>query len=137
MTVPEKTIRSLRWKGDHILLLDQQKLPHHTIFIPVTSVEDVWECIFQLKVRGAPAIGITAAFGLALWANQYTGYDFKDFKVNLNRNKDYLISSRPTAVNLQWAVERITNIVNLAQTVDQAKELIVREALQIQNLLYL
>lgn len=133
MTMTETTIRSVRWKGDHILLLDQQQLPDHSIYIPVSMVEDVWDCIFQLKVRGAPAIGITAAFGLALWANQYTGYDFQDFTINLEKQKDYLISSRPTAVNLQWAVERILKCTKLAQTVDQAKEFIVKEALLIQQ----
>lgn len=133
MTITETSIRSVRWKGDHILLLDQRQLPHHTVYIPVSTIEDVWDCIFQLKVRGAPAIGITAAFGLALWSNQFDGYDFQDFKSNLLKQKNYLISSRPTAVNLQWAVERICNTVCRAQTVDQAKENIVNEALQIQK----
>jgi methylthioribose-1-phosphate isomerase len=133
MATAETMIRSVRWKDDHILLLDQQQLPQHTIYIPVSSIEDVWECIYSLKVRGAPAIGITAGFGLALWSNQYSGYNLREFKTKLIEQKTYLTSSRPTAVNLQWAVDRIVSATQLAQTVDQAKEIILNEALRIQQ----
>ncbi|TLS38300.1 S-methyl-5-thioribose-1-phosphate isomerase [Pseudalkalibacillus caeni] len=126
-------IQSVRWEKDHIILLDQQKLPHQTDFLKLTTIESVWESIHSLQVRGAPAIGIAAAFGLALWATKFQGDSVEDFKKELKNQKDYLATSRPTAVNLFWAIERVENAAASAQTVEAARDAVVKEALLIQK----
>lgn len=125
------TIRSVTWETNRIILLDQQKLPHETVFITLNTIQDVWDAIYQLKVRGAPAIGITAAFGLAIWATQHTGTSIVDFKKELQTQRDFLASSRPTAVNLFWAIDRVVKSVEHAQNVDRAKETIILVANEI------
>jgi methylthioribose-1-phosphate isomerase len=132
MATETTTIRSVQWKDDHILLLDQQKLPHVTEFIKLTTIEDVWESIHSLKVRGAPAIGITAAFGLALWAQSFKEKEnFLGFFYELENNRRYLESSRPTAVNLAWALARLLNRFSQAATVEEGQTLLLEEALTI------
>lgn len=124
--------RSVIWKEESISLLNQQKIPHVTEYLELKTVEDVWEAIQSLKVRGAPAIGITAAFGLALTALQDPSDTLEDFQHNLKQNRDYLASSRPTAVNLVWALDRIVACIAEIKSINEAKSTIVQEAIQIQ-----
>ncbi|ARK29515.1 S-methyl-5-thioribose-1-phosphate isomerase [Halalkalibacter krulwichiae] len=121
-------IRSVEWSNDHITLLDQRLLPSQTEFITLTAIEDVWEAIFELKVRGAPAIGITAAYGLALWAQQSQHDHFNEFCEDLKKQAAYLETSRPTAVNLFWAIKRILSVVERVSTIKKAKEAILDKA---------
>lgn len=133
MTVAEKWVPSVRYRGDHLLILDQQQLPHHTVYLNVTSIEHVWDAISKLKVRGAPAIGIAAAFGLALWSNQEKETNVKVFFNKLKNQRDYLASSRPTAVNLFWAIDRVVLAAQTAISVEEAKAAIEKEAVAIQT----
>ncbi len=126
-------IRSVSWENDRVVLLDQQKLPLKTEYIHLDDIEGVWESIHSLKVRGAPAIGITAAFGLALWANKFPGNSIEDFKTGLQIQRDYLAGSRPTAVNLFWAIDRVVAAASLAKTIEEAKQIVLAEALKIQT----
>ncbi|HSU79424.1 MAG TPA: S-methyl-5-thioribose-1-phosphate isomerase [Candidatus Angelobacter sp.] len=126
-------IQSVAWNGEAINLLDQQKLPSVTEFLTLTTIEDVWDAIKTLKVRGAPAIGITAAFGLALWARSFQGDDYSDFLKALKKQSYFLAGSRPTAVNLFWALDRMVAKAELATTVEEAKQLLLNEALLIQK----
>ncbi|MEB3102418.1 S-methyl-5-thioribose-1-phosphate isomerase [Ferviditalea candida] len=104
-------LQSLRWAGDHLELLDQRQLPEEIVYLDLTTSEEVWEAIRRLKVRGAPAIGIAAAFGLYLAMRSFPpvaetgGPD--QFRQELLRQADYLATSRPTAVNLFWALDRM------------------------------
>ncbi len=133
-TITMKTfIRSVEWKNDHILLLDQQQLPNQTVYIPLSTIEQVWDSIHALKVRGAPAIGIAAAFGLALWASQSTQSSVEQFLIELKAKRNYLASSRPTAVNLEWALDRLLNKVSSIPEVADAKNLLLKEALKVQR----
>jgi methylthioribose-1-phosphate isomerase len=133
MTVTDKWVPSVRYRGDHLLILDQQQLPHHTVYLNVTTIEHVWDAISKLKVRGAPAIGISAAYGLAIWSNSEKETDLPVFLEKLLQKRDYLASSRPTAVNLFWALERVVSAAQKAKTVEEAKERIEKEALSIQT----
>jgi methylthioribose-1-phosphate isomerase len=93
--------QTLTWRGDiegHLVLLDQRRLPTEVVYLACHTVEDVWEAIRQLSVRGAPAIGVAAAYGVCVGVQQ--GRSVDDMC-------DYLATSRPTAVNLFWAVERM------------------------------
>ena len=102
-----RDIRSIKWEDDDILIIDQTKLPLETVFIKLITVEDVWDAIFKLQVRGAPAIGIAAAYGLFISIRNSNAHNFDEFYKELKKNSDYLASSRPTAVNLFWALKRM------------------------------
>ncbi|WP_044642728.1 S-methyl-5-thioribose-1-phosphate isomerase [Risungbinella massiliensis] len=135
MTVAIKKtwISSVEYKQDYLLILDQQQLPHRTVYLTISSIEDVWDAIYTLKVRGAPAIGMTAAFGLAIWANKWQALDLSEFLKELQRNKELLATSRPTAVNLFWALERVVEKAKTATSVKEAIANIQQEALRIQQ----
>lgn len=104
---------TLRWDGDHdgfLELLDQTVLPTTVQVRPCHTVEDVWEAIKVLCVRGAPAIGVAAAFGMCLGTRDAKGLDRRAFLAHAEKAGDYLNSSRPTAVNLAWAVHRMLGV---------------------------
>lgn len=134
MTSNRTPVQSVQYWGDHILLLDQQKLPHETHFLRIETTEQLWNAIHALQVRGAPAIGMAAAYGLALWANQQKEQtNLETFRDHLQAQRNYLASSRPTAVNLFWALDRVVQSIQHAETIQDAIQLIEIEALTIQR----
>ena len=100
---------SIEWKNAELYLLDQTLLPHETVIEKQNTVEDVWQAIKQLKVRGAPAIGIAAAYGLTVAVKNDTGLEPNDFKALVKEKAAYLDSARSTAVNLSWAMRRMVS----------------------------
>jgi methylthioribose-1-phosphate isomerase len=94
-----------------MVIIDQTKLPGETVMLSLTEQYDIWEAIKTLRVRGAPAIGVSAAIGLYLAAKQIAVHssDRDCFFTQLKEARDYLASSRPTAVNLFWALDRMYN----------------------------
>lgn len=96
--------RAVRWDDGQLFLLDQRRLPHEEINLHCATVDDVYEAIRTLTVRGAPAIGIAAAYGVLVGLEQQEDEDFAE---EFSRRCDYLVSARPTAVNLAWAVNRM------------------------------
>jgi methylthioribose-1-phosphate isomerase len=102
---------SLRWNADHLELLDQRLLPEVVCYLDLTRTEEVWEAINKLKVRGAPVIGIAAAYGVHLAAERFlenkSDASLSELVAEINRQSDYLATSRPTAVNLFWALDRM------------------------------
>lgn len=98
--------RAVRWVNRSLQLLDQRKLPFEERIITCTEIEDVFDAIETLSVRGAPAIGIAAAYGLLVGLFD-SEQDLSELKETINTRSDYLISARPTAVNLAWAVNRV------------------------------
>lgn len=125
----------LRWEEDALLLLDQTQLPTKTEFLRLTTVQQVWEAIRRLQVRGAPAIGMAAAYGLYLGVRDSQAETFDAFWQELTAQAEYLASSRPTAVNLFWALERIQNRVRMeaGAPVSTLKKAVLDEALAIQK----
>jgi methylthioribose-1-phosphate isomerase len=102
--------KSIQWIGDidgHLRLLDQTQLPVELSYLDCFNVETVWEAIQSLRVRGAPAIGIAAAYGIAVGAKEIEAQGSDDRHQRFAELGDYLASSRPTAVNLFWAIERM------------------------------
>ncbi|HEY6599106.1 MAG TPA: S-methyl-5-thioribose-1-phosphate isomerase [Pseudomonadales bacterium] len=97
----------IRWRDQHLELMDQTRLPEHAVYEPQTSLESVYDAIRQLKVRGAPAIGIAAAYGLVVAMQPHRGAGGDDFMRALLGAAKRLRSARPTAVNLGWAVDRV------------------------------
>jgi methylthioribose-1-phosphate isomerase len=95
------------WKEDGICLIDQTKLPHEEVWLTIRTVEELAQAIRTLMVRGAPAIGIAAAFGCALAVKRYSGDDALKAAYEIRAAADFLSQTRPTAVNLFWALNRI------------------------------
>lgn len=93
--------------GREVIILDQTLLPAQEKFLHLTSAEEIFYAITLLKVRGAPAIGIAASSGLAMCINRYKAKSLKDLTKEFMRVKNYLNISRPTAVNLTWALDRM------------------------------
>jgi len=103
-------IETLRWIGDergHLVLIDQTRLPAELVDLECRDVEAVWEAIKQLRVRGAPAIGIAAAYGTVLGMRSPSSLQSIGFHAALDQVTGYLAKSRPTAVNLFWALDRM------------------------------
>ncbi|KZE53967.1 methylthioribose-1-phosphate isomerase [Brevibacillus parabrevis] len=125
----------VKWEDDVLVLLDQTRLPVETIYLQLTTAEQVWGSIRRLEVRGAPAIGMAAAYGLYLGIRGSEAQTYEQFWQELNSQADYLGTSRPTAVNLFWALDRIKARVqqNSALPVDELKKAVLDEALAIQK----
>lgn len=90
-----------------LVILDQTRLPNREVYLALKTAEEIWEAIYLLKVRGAPAIGVAAAYGIAVCMQGVQAVGFDDFYGEFTRVKDYLASARPTAVNLFMALERM------------------------------
>jgi methylthioribose-1-phosphate isomerase len=122
---------SVFWEGDHLRLLDQRKLPLETVYLKLFTPEEVWDAIYTLAVRGAPAIGIAAGYGLYLGIHR--AQTESAFWQQLSQTADYLNSARPTAVNLSWALQRIQAKVSLQKgsSLEQLKETVLEEAKEI------
>lgn len=101
------TFRSIEWKNGALVLLDQRKLPQQTLYRTFTDYRDVADAIKTMVVRGAPAIGAAAAYGLALAANASQAATPQELVQDLEKAAQVLRASRPTAVNLFWAIDRV------------------------------
>lgn len=102
--------------GRKVIIIDQTRLPGVTEYLTLETAKDLYEAIFELKVRGAPAIGICAAFGMYCLAQTIEADSYDGFKAKFTEYKAYLDSSRPTAVNLSWALNRMEAVVTANQT---------------------
>ena len=126
-------ISTIEWADGRVRLIDQTLLPNEFKQIYCDDVDTVWEAIKLLRVRGAPAIGIAGALGavLGIWESEATNYD--DFASELKKATDYLATSRPTAVNLFWALDRIKTTAEQHKQLDipKLKDALLAEALQI------
>jgi methylthioribose-1-phosphate isomerase len=113
-----------------LVILDQTKLPNETKTLCLTGQKEIWRAIHILQVRGAPAIGVAAAIGIYLAAEKIASDSFDEFFAQFKMAKNYLASSRPTAVNLFWALDRMESVVirNKDKSVGQIKALLRREA---------
>lgn len=118
-----------------LVIIDQTKLPNDIEQISLRAAEDIWNAIYELKVRGAPAIGVAAAIGLAVLAGQIETEDRGRFLEELEQQKDYLVSARPTAVNLSWALNRMMQpcYEHTASPVEGLKAMLLEEALAIKR----
>ena len=90
-----------------VVIIDQTKLPGKIELISLKTAQEIWDAIYLLQVRGAPAIGVTAAMGIYVLTNQLETDDFETFYSQFSEYQKFLDSSRPTAVNLSWAMKRM------------------------------
>lgn len=93
-----------------LVIIDQTKLPYKTEILELKEQKDIWTAIYLLQVRGAPAIGVAAAFGIYLAAREIQADTYEEFYPQFQKAKEYLDSSRPTAVNLSWALNRMDKV---------------------------
>lgn len=118
-----------------VIILDQEKLPTVEEYLRLDSAEKIYNAIFRLKVRGAPAIGICAAFGIYIVSKKIETESFDKFYDEFKAIKDYLDSSRPTAVNLSWALNRMEKVVlsNRLNSIETIKKALLKECRNIQQ----
>ena len=126
-------VPTIQWEGELdgcVKLIDQTRLPTEFTFEHCENAESIWQAIKLLKVRGAPAIGIAAAMGTVLGARESKATDFQAFYEDIQKTTDYLATSRPTAVNLFWALERMKKSASeqRKKPVPQIKQALLEEA---------
>lgn len=144
-TVTSEPLSSLTWRDNHLVLLDQRLLPESIVMLDLYTPEGVWDAIHTMKVRGAPAIGIAAAYGVVLGTLIPSDSNSPDKSIHndpeswLNHVLDvsqYLATSRPTAVNLFWALDRMKNrateLTQEGHTIDERNQALLAEAQAIQ-----
>lgn len=102
----------MEWTGDSLKIIDQTKLPQQVFYLELNTLEAVFDAIKKLKVRGAPAIGIAAAFGLYLGLRDKNFTDKNDVVANARSAAEYLCSARPTAVNLKWSLQNLLDVIS-------------------------
>jgi methylthioribose-1-phosphate isomerase len=124
---------SIRWLNGRVRMLDQRLLPDEVVYRDFTHCSDVAEAIHDMIIRGAPAIGVAAAYGLALAALSSTATNTSTLNSEIKASAEELKKSRPTAVNLFWAIDRITSLIDSHSwlDVDELKEKILDEAQKI------
>ena len=126
-------IDTIKWVNGKVRIIDQTKLPGKLVYVDCRDVKRMWWAIKRLEVRGAPAIGVAAAFGVLLGVQKFNGNDKIKFLKLFNDTCDYLSTSRPTAVNLFNMLQRMNEVVfqNLEADIALLKKLLLKEALNI------
>ncbi|WP_455209781.1 S-methyl-5-thioribose-1-phosphate isomerase [Kaarinaea lacus] len=127
----QDTIRAVLWDGGVLKLLDQRLLPDQEIYLEFTDVASVAEAIKDMVVRGAPAIGITAAYGVVIAARSHIEKSPDNWQTTIQADLETLARSRPTAVNLMWAIERMRQAI--AQTSSDPIDSLLSEAKRIHD----
>src|SRR6266403_5855092 len=131
-------IKTVEWTKEGISMLDQRLLPNEEKYLMLRSYEEVADAIKKMVVRGAPAIGVSAAMGVALGANQSVGTSVADLEYDFKFMCKVMEATRPTAVNLFWAVERMRQVIAKAKSenvkdVEEVKKRLTNEAIAIFN----
>ncbi|MBI5248376.1 MAG: S-methyl-5-thioribose-1-phosphate isomerase [Desulfomonile tiedjei] len=131
----EDPFRTIEWKGDHIRLLDQTLLPGREEYVAIRNVDQMCDAIQRLVVRGAPAIGVAAAMGIALGALNASETNREAFNSEFDEVCSRIAATRPTAVNLFWAVNRMRKLSQARADIDltQLKQLLIREAVAMEK----
>jgi len=124
------TLTTIEWKNNEVIMIDQTKLPNELVYVKFTDYNDVAEAIRTLVVRGAPAIGVSGAFGMALAGLQSKAETKEELLSDLEKAQKILFMTRPTAVNLVWGLEQIMKVAKENDSVDEIKESIIDKAKQ-------
>lgn len=133
MTAQNSPVSPITWLEDRVLLIEQNRLPQEYSTVEITSSQDMAEAIKTMIVRGAPAIGVAAAYGMYLGAREIETGDRTEFLAKLEEVGDLLRSTRPTAVNLFWAISRMLKTANQTSgSVEQIQKTLLEMAKTIQ-----
>lgn len=130
MSDSDTAVTSIEWRDDHLRIIDQTYLPKREVYSDIRDVGRIWESIKKLRVRGAPAIGIAAAYGLYMGIKDLPESSFESFWVEVERVAEYLEGARPTAVNLKWATDRIKTTIQAhkEKPIPEIKEIVLKTA---------
>ena len=121
-------LKTVEWNNNKVVMIDQTKLPTELVFVEYDDFNQVAHAIKTLIVRGAPAIGVSGAFGLALAVLQSSAITKDELISDLENARKILFATRPTAVNLGWGLEKIMNIAKTGNSVEEIKHLVITEA---------
>lgn len=126
-------LKALYWDNGKLYLLNQLLLPHEKHYIECGSYKDTADAIINMNVRGAPAIGVAAAYGMVLGSYEYRSSDIEGFIQHMNSVANNLRNTRPTAVNLFWAIERMLQVAinNCMNSIDSIKHELLEQAHQL------
>ena len=124
------SLKTIEWKDNSVIMIDQTKLPNELLFVTCSDYKQVANAIKTLVVRGAPAIGVSGAFGLALAALQSNASTKEELINDLNSAKNVLFETRPTAVNLAWGLEKIMEVARSCKDPEEIKKTVVETAKQ-------
>jgi methylthioribose-1-phosphate isomerase len=123
---------TIEWQPDAVVMIDQRKLPGQEIYVTCKTANEVARAIKTMVIRGAPAIGVAAAMGIALGMNRSKAQGTRQFAVDFNKLCDLMAGTRPTAVNLFWAIDRMKRVFGEAaragKSVDEIKAALVKDA---------
>lgn len=129
------SFRTIEWRDDKVVMIDQTRLPGEEVYVEYADYKSVAEAIRGMVIRGAPAIGVAAAMGVALGAREIIADTHESFLQQLNNVCEVLARTRPTAVNLFWAIERMKRVAeaNRDRTLDQLRAILKEEAIRIEE----
>jgi len=122
------SLKTIEWKENKVVMIDQTKLPNELVYVEFTDYIEIANAIKTLVVRGAPAIGVSGAFGLALAALQSKAKTKDELLDDLEKAKKILFETRPTAVNLGWGLEKVMKVAQGGNDVSEIKESVVKTA---------
>ncbi|OYT68154.1 MAG: S-methyl-5-thioribose-1-phosphate isomerase [Candidatus Wolframiiraptor sp. EX4484-121] len=125
-----RELRSIWWSKGSVVIIDQRLLPRKLKYLRIRTAREMARAIKDMAIRGAPAIGVAAAMGLALTAYRCRARSREAFLERLKRSAEILRATRPTAVNLFWAIERVMGVAERSETVEEIRRNVVNEALR-------
>ena len=116
-----RELRSIWWSKGTVVIIDQRLLPRRLKYLRIRTAREMARAIKDMAIRGAPAIGVAAAMGLALTAYRCRARSREAFLERLKRSAEILRATRPTAVNLFWAIERVMGVAERSETVEEIR----------------
>ena len=122
------SLKTVEWKNNKVVMIDQTKLPNRLVFVEYDDYVQVADAIKTLVVRGAPAIGVSGAFGLALAVLQSDAITKEELISDLEKAKEVLFETRPTAVNLGWGLKKIMDVAVTGDSIEKIRELVISKA---------
>jgi len=122
------SLRTVKWKDNKVIMIDQTKLPNELVFVEYSDYNEVANAIKTMVVRGAPVIGVSGAFGLALAVQQSKATTKDELLEDLEKARRILFETRPTAINLKWGLDKIMEIASIGSDVSQIKQSIIDTA---------
>ena len=131
-------LKTIEYQDGKLVIIDTTKLPSELVYLELKTLEECFDAIKQLKVRGAPAIGVAAAYSLTIISNHITTKNYDEYYNQMKQAADYLKTSRPTAVNLFWAIERMMKTIEKNHNCDmeQLKKHVEQEEMCIRDSIY-
>jgi len=124
---------TIEWLGDRVKILDQTKLPQQEVYLELAGYQAIASAITEMRIRGAPAIGILGAYGMALGALEIRAKSRDEFLKRLRKINQTLAATRPTARNLFRAIDRMQRVAEAGRNIDQIKKALVNEAVKIHS----